>query len=605
MKTDFSFDPRIIRSPLADCWGDELGTSLEAYSPEYLKEISAEGFNAIWVHIQLRDTVRTNLFPDPGSRNIDLLNRIVEKAARFGIKVFVYLLEPRGPRADDPVWQRYPEVKGQPFSVKNVHSKFDGTYFALCTSTEPVKEYLVEGSSSLFQRVPGLGGAFLINASEGHTHCYSHFCKYRHKFTPGLEDGWKKIGFQCPRCASRDPVEVTAEVINCLRRGIKSVSPEAEVIVWTWSWSIIEPDPQPRLIAALPEDVVLMSDWERGGWKKVAGKVFLVNEYSLSSIGPSPRFRSQLRLAKQRGLKTMAKIQIGTTHELVSVPYLPLCFNLGEKFRRMKKLRVDGYLGCWIFGGDISPMSRLAGLMSRHPQPEVSRAVKKVADLCFGRKAVPAVVKAWKHFSAAWKEYPFSIPFLYSGPINYATAYPLSLKVKAGAPIASWLPLPRDEEGHLAVCDNLESWLNPFTVSEVAEALRLLLKKWQKGRAVLEAACLQQPENSSLRLELGLARHIELSLHSTANIVLFYHLLRAWKRENNQKKKMVLIKRLRGLLKEELTATRQDRELVRNDNRLGYHAEAHTHLFTLADLDYREELLEKEIAWIDKKIGKV
>ncbi|HOL67895.1 MAG TPA: hypothetical protein PKX93_10610, partial [bacterium] len=95
MKTDFSFDPRIIRSPLADCWGDELGTSLEAYSPEYLKEISAEGFNAIWVHIQLRDTVRTNLFPDPGSRNIDLLNRIVEKAARFGIKVFVYLLEPR------------------------------------------------------------------------------------------------------------------------------------------------------------------------------------------------------------------------------------------------------------------------------------------------------------------------------------------------------------------------------------------------------------------------------------------------------------------------------------------------------------------------------
>ncbi|HOJ40914.1 MAG TPA: hypothetical protein PK644_10680, partial [bacterium] len=113
------------------------------------------------------------------------------------------------------------------------------------------------------------------------------------------------------------------------------------------------------------------------------------------------------------------------------------------------------------------------------------------------------------------------------------------------------------------------------------------------------------PENSSLRLELGLARHIELSLHSTANIVLFYHLLRAWKRENNQKKKMVLIKRLRGLLKEELTATRQDRELVRNDNRLGYHAEAHTHLFTLADLDYREELLEKEIAWIDKKIGKV
>lgn len=599
METAFYFDPRIIRSPLADCWGDELGTSLQAYSSDYLQEIASEGFNGIWLHIQLRETVATNLFPSPGAEKIKLLNRIVEKAAGYGVKVYVYLLEPRAPLADDPVWNKYPEVKGQPFVLRGVHSRFDGTYYALCTSTQAVKEYLVEGSASLFRQVPGLAGAFLINASEGHTHCYSHFCKYRHPLATGLEDSWEKTDFQCSRCVTRDPVEVTAEVINCLYRGIRSSSPTAKVIVWTWSWSIIEPDPQPRLIAALPDDVILMSDWERGGWKKVAGKVFPVDEYSFSSIGPSPRFRQQHRLAKRRGLKTMAKIQIGNTHELVSVPYLPLPFLLAEKFKRMKEIGVSGYLGCWIFGGGISPMSRLAGLMSRKPQPEMKKAVSKVAQFYFGQKASSTVTKAWLYFSRAWRQYPFSIPFLYYGPINYATAYPLSLKDKPGPAISSWLPLERDKDKHLKVYDNLESWLKPFTVGQMTEALRFLLKEWRKGCALLEKASLAEPENKALQLEKGLARHIELSVHSVANIVLFYHLLRDWRQEKNVSRKSALLMRIRKLLQEELKTTEEEIKLVAEDDRLGYHAEAHTHLFTLEDLYYRRDCLKKEIKKID------
>ncbi|MCM8769648.1 MAG: hypothetical protein NC911_08285 [Candidatus Omnitrophica bacterium] len=599
LEENFCFQPRIIRSPRADCWGDELATALKAYSSDYLESISNQGFDGIWVHVQLRHTVRTNLFPTPSPRNLFLLNKIIEKATRHKIKVFVYLLEPRGPRANDPIWTRYPEIKGQPFSLKNVHATFDGTYFALCTSTAAVKEYLVEGSCSLFRQAPGLAGAFLINASEGHTHCYSHFCKYKQQTSLGLDDGWKKVRFTCPRCANRDPVEVTAEVIRLLHQGIRSASSLAEVIVWTWSWSLIEPDPQPRLIAALPSDVVLMSDWERGGWKKVAGKKFLVDEYSLSTIGPSLRFRHQHRLGKQRGLRTMAKIQIGSTHEIVSVPYLPVPFNLAEKFRRMKKMGVNGYLGCWIFGGDISPMSHLAGLMSRRPQPSVNQAVRKVASVYFGRKASRAVVTAWKYFSQAWKEYPFSIPFLYYGPINYATAYPLSLKLREAPPISSWLPLPRDRNQHLRVGDSLDAWLKPFTVAEMSEALRVLLKKWEKGCKVLQTASQKMPDNQPLALELGLAKHIMFSVRSTANIVLFFHLLRALRQEQNKKKKADLFRRLSAILTEELAITSQDKKLVTSDTRLGYHPEAYTHLFTLKDLEYRIKLLKKEIGKIN------
>ena len=93
------------------------------------------------------------------------------------------------------------------------------------------------------------------------------------------------------------------------------------------------------------------------------------------------------------------------THELASIPYLPVPFQLAEKLKRMRTLGVDGYLGCWIFGGDLSPMSRLAGLMSRWPQPSPVDAVRDVARTVFGDASAGAVCRAWRALSRAWEEY--------------------------------------------------------------------------------------------------------------------------------------------------------------------------------------------------------
>ena len=100
---------------------------------------------------------------------------------------------------------------------------------------------------------------------------------------------------------------------------------------------------------ALPDDVILMAGFERGGRKKILDKMRVIDEYSLSYVGPSATFRRCADLARKRGLPIMAKLQIGTTHELATVPSLPLIGNLYDKVKAFKKLKIRSYMGCWNF----------------------------------------------------------------------------------------------------------------------------------------------------------------------------------------------------------------------------------------------------------------
>jgi len=590
-----TFNLKIIRSPWSDFSEKEIENSLKSYPDYYLKEIAEQGFNGIWVHAILRDIVSSRPFPEFGKKEniqIPALNKLVEKTSRFGIKVFLYLCEPRGFRENDNFWKLHPEVKGQPVTFKGAGT-VDGKYYALCSSTKRVKEYLQESSYNLFKKVPGLGGVFMITASEFHTHCYSHFPKSQKQFTdPNMEE-WAKSDFLCERCKKREPYKVVTEIINLVNSGIKSASPDAYVIAWSWSWKVIEQDYQKNLINLLPSDVIFMSDWEKGGHKLISKKRFPVDEYSFSYTGPSPKFKKRFYIAKKRKLKVMAKIQIGTTHEFVTVPYLPLPHILAEKIERMKKFGVDGYLGCWIFGGDISPMSKLAGKMfSTTANISKSEAVKELAIDEFGEKVSCDVVKAWKCFSEAWKNYPFSIPFLYYGPINYAAAYPLSTNLEKRPKTPSWMPLPRDKKGHIDVGDNLEEWVSPFTPEIIVETFKKLLKQWDPGISILKKTLKDNKENNRLQKELDLAEHIFLSVKSTINIIMFYKMLRKFKKNKTSKK---LNKEIRTLFKDEIEIAEKDKKIIKRNKNFGFHPEAHTYFVTQKDLDYKISLLKSEI----------
>ena len=580
------FSPRIIRTPRADFWNDEVGTVLQGYSDEYLREIADHGMDAVWMHCLLRETVRTALFGRVPARPLDTIARLADRAARYGIKLYLFVNEPRGLPAGHPFWKTHEDVRGQPVTFGE-WTENAGTCSALCTSTPAVREFLEEGFSRLFGHVPGLGGLFMITASESHSHCYSHYPR-------GLENhediniaSWGKAAFECPRCLHRKPTEVVAEIIRAIRKGVRSASKTADLIAWAWSWFIIEPDPQTELIGMLPGDVAILSDWERGGTKTVCGKRYPLDEYSFSYVGPSPRFKKRLAVARGAGHRIMAKLQIGTTHELAAVPYLPLPTLLAKKLAGLRRLNVDGYLGCWIFGGEASPMTRLAGMMSQTKEITPAHAVRALALRNFGKSPGPAVARAWACFARAWKHYPFSIAFVYYGPMNYAVAHPLSLSAKAGPPVACHLPLPRDSRGRLMLGDTLDHWITPFDSTTALRALRDLCRDWRKGVDLLSAALRKNPENAPLARERSLARYIELAARSTVNIIRFHVALRRLRKAKAPQGNSAQRSAVARILEHEIPAAREAARLVRCDPRLGYHPEAVCHQFTPADIDYK------------------
>jgi hypothetical protein len=474
----------------------------------------------------------------------------------------------------------------------------------------------------LFKKTPGLGGAFCITASEFYTHCFSHYSYTHFQREPFIRNYarspiwqpkyWDKNSIDtiyklhrlldeswtCPRCIRRNPSDVVAELITSINRGIKAASPSADVIAWSWAWGIVEPHPQQRLIKRLPKDVILLTDWETcgDGQKKVAGKKYPVNEYSLSYIGPCNRFLKHLQIAKSRGMKVMAKLQLASTHELASVPYIPVPFNVAEKMSGLRKHEVNGFLGCWNMGGELSPMTRLAGKMSRVPTLSPIQALRETAVEEFGEDVADDVLKAWKLFSEGWKEYPMSGDFTWNSPISYAPAFyfPVEVPEKPSVCTFAHMPLPRDPEGHLNVTSYyLPNWASPFGVERTGKALTLLLNKWEQGLAIMGNVTRQHPGNSKLLIEFNLASHIALSVRSTVNVLRFYTLLPQLKAAGKTRSKIT--GELKSILKDEIEIARQDMPLLLADPRLGYHPEAHSQHFTCKDLEYKIKYIQQTL----------
>ncbi len=96
-----------------------------------------------------------------------------------------------------------------------------------------------------------------------------------------------------------------------------------------------------------------VSEWstpiERGGVKS------LVGEYSISAVGPGPRALNHWALARDVGLKTVAKVQVNNSWELSAVPSLPVLDLVAEHCHRLAAAKVDGLMLSWSLGGYPSP----------------------------------------------------------------------------------------------------------------------------------------------------------------------------------------------------------------------------------------------------------
>ena len=105
------------------------------------------------------------------SRDEDYAERIepqcVQRADRYGIKVYLYVNEPRAMPEEFFDSQERKELIG-------VKGGQGGNLYSLCTSNRIVHDWLRDSFEKVFSSVPGLGGVFTITASENLTNCASH-----------------------------------------------------------------------------------------------------------------------------------------------------------------------------------------------------------------------------------------------------------------------------------------------------------------------------------------------------------------------------------------------------------------------------------------------
>ena len=472
----------------AGVYGDPLlEGNIDSFPDDVLRRLAGLGVNGVWMHVVLRDLAPGGkTFPQWGAsceRRLANLRQVVQRAARHGIGVYLYMNEPRAmPRA---FFKDRPQLAGV----------WEGEYGSLCTSQPAVREWITNSLAYVFTQVPHLGGVFTITASENLTNCASH-------------GAWRN----CPRCKGRGDSEIIAEVNAAVEAGVHQGNPKAKVICWDWGWK--GHGEAPETIARLPRSVWLMSvsEWslpiERGG---VKGRI---GEYSMSVVGPGPRATKQWASARQAGLKTVAKVQVNCTWELSAVPYLPVMDIVAEHLHNLAEVGVDGLMLSWTLGGYPSPNLEIAGRLARRPVPAVNEVLDAVARGRYGPDGAPHARKAWTAFSRALAEYPYDGGVLYTCPVQLGPANLLHARPTGFH--ATMVGLPYDD---------LRSWRGPYPPEVFIAQFEKVAAGWQSALADLQTAVEKSPPDKRAEnlADWRLARAAYLHFQSVANQSRFTH----------------------------------------------------------------------------------
>jgi hypothetical protein len=557
---DSRLSPRFCYSYFA-LYGDPLlETEADPYPDGYLARLAQTGVDGVWLQGVLYKLAPFPWQPESSvlhQERLAGLRKLVARARRHGIRLYLYLNEPRAmPLA---FFATRPGLKGV----------VEGDHAALCTSHPEVQRYLTESIAFICRSVPGLGGFFTITGSENLTNCWSH-----------------GGGKNCPRCGRRPPADVIAEVNRLIVEGIQTAAPQAEaerreakkvaasetkdtsapeLIVWDWGWQEAWTG---EIIRQLPPEVSLMSvsEWslplERGGVKSEVG------EYSISAVGPGPRALRHWKLARERGLKTIAKIQAGNTWELSAVPYIPALANVARHAANLREAHLDGLMLGWTLGGYPSPNLEVAiELAGAPPGKDLSpeEAMTRVAERRFGKVLAPIVVTAWRQFSVAFSEFPFNAGLVYSAPLQVGPANPLWAEPTGYHD--SMVGFPYDDlDGWRAVYPP-EVFIGQF--DKVASGFRSAIDRLEASITNLK---LQRREEVALRRERNVAAAAAIHFKSVANQARFILARRPLAAANRAEEARPHLAILEEVLRSELDLARRLFRIQTRDSRIGFEA---------------------------------
>ena len=537
-------------------FGDPLANDDAEIFPEgLLEKLSNMDVNGVWLHVVLRELAPGgDKFPEFGhgcEKRLANLRKLVARAQKYGINVYLYMNEPR--TMPDSFFDA--DILGR----KETAGVPVGGYTTLCISQPDVQDWIRDALAHVFTEVPDLGGVFTISGSENLTHCNSH-------------GQWQR----CPHCKAKSAAEVTALANALVEEGVHRAAPEAKVIVWDWGWN--GHGMATEIIEKLPDNVWLqsVSEWalpiERGG---IRGNV---GEYSISSVGPGTRAKTHWEAAKKRGLKAVAKVQLNCTWEIAAVPFVPVMDLIAEHCSNLADCDIDGMMMSWSLGGYPSPNLEIPKRFDRSPKPNKDQVLDEMAVDYFGPDGASFARKAWTLMSNAYREYPYSGSTVYNAPVQIGPANLLRLHPTGYA--ATMVGIPYDA---------LDSWRGHYPPEIFAGQFEKINEGFTLGIQELEKAVVLAPEEKQemAKAMLRYAKVTRIHFASVANQIRFI-LLRdeQIKPETTDVRKSETRQQMIPIVENEMKLAKELYYLVLSDSSIGF--ESSNHYFYVPD-----DLLEK------------
>ena len=329
-------------------------------------------------------------------RRIEGVRLVIERLKKYGLKLYLYINEPR--ELTDSVFEKYPHLRG------DVHHE---GYASLCLSVPEAQDFLRDSIRRLTEQAPGIGGYLCITASENHTNCYSHK---------------KKGATTCPRCRDKMPSDLYALTMRLIYEGATAADPNITVIAGNWAWDNF--DSAIDTVRKLPREVAAWAVSERGIVKHFEDTATTVADYSISIPGPSEKSMSYWNAARERGGRIAAKLQLGNSWELSTVPYIPAFGHFYTAIRNvLEKADPDIVQMTWTMGGFPSPAIRMFAEMTRKDAP--IPPYEELVTRFFPTPERDALLTALAALDAAFEEFPFSVISMYNGPQHMGPALPL------------------------------------------------------------------------------------------------------------------------------------------------------------------------------------
>lgn len=545
-------------------YGDELSDDIDYYPDEYLNRLAHDGTNGLWIYTSFKAILPPGMIPEYGEgyeKRIEKLRRVIKNCARYGVKVFVFAIEPQA----FPEWEmlnKYPQVWGNT-TWNDKH--------CFCTNTEFGRNYCIDSTKTMCELLPGLGGFISITNGERSTNCASGMAD------TGVAD--------CPRCKDKNIGEVLSQAVDSLQEGIRQSGKDVSFLSWTYAHRGWKQEDIDRYVETAPADVCLMQNFDDMGVIDQLGKRRVGPDYWLSYAGPSDLFRNTALAAKKFGKIMYAKTQVCSSHEVATVPYIPVPGLIFEKWKGMHELGVSGVMECWYFGNYPSFMSKAAGLLSFcHDFSDEDAFLRDLAAIYWGRSRAEEVVKAWKLFTAAYKETPLNIMYSYYGPMHDGVTWELQLEPKNFSLPRSWYSTDKPDGDRFDEC--MQTGHNAEEIDILSGRMTDL---WNQGMAVLDAI----PEEGGYITEeqRSVAKALDILFASGHNISRFY-MLREKMGFGEVDAKETLAE-MRAIVEDEIRLRKEMIEVNKKDMRLGYHSEAENYKFFPEKIQYSIEKLEK------------